>query len=279
MGPIDEQTLDRIDEVLASWRQGDCVVGEQWFVYRLDESTPLTPAAVDAANEQVDLAEAKGPGFMVTSQTCDIVRGCRERPFVEVCALHQVDANTLEDINRGRRPQFAFIPGLEHECLVADLDRVMTIEKAVLAGWDRTPGTVADADVRRLSQSLSRKRTRFAFPDDFVSLAARLRKRMVGKHDKQSPEGQTLRGLREIRVRAAPSWLADEVDLTLWFIRHEDDDTLLGTQAEECLARWLDLIPSGGRFQVDGVIQTLDDLTARDYVESDRLDLDHLSRK
>ena len=35
-----------------------------------------------------------------------------------------------------------------------------------------------------------------------------------------------------------------------------------------------------GRFvRVDGVVQTLDDLTARDYVESDPLDLDHLSTR
>jgi hypothetical protein len=37
-------------------------------------------------------------------------------------------------------------------------------------------------------------------------------------------------------------------------------------------------IPATGRFtDVDGVVVTLDDLTARDYVESDPLDLDHLS--
>ena len=36
----------------------------------------------------------------------------------------------------------------------------------------------------------------------------------------------------------------------------------------------------GGRFRsVDGVITSLDDLTARDYVESDPLDLDHLSAR
>jgi hypothetical protein len=30
---------------------------------------------------------------------------------------------------------------------------------------------------------------------------------------------------------------------------------------------------------VNGVVMTLDDLTARDYVESDPLDLDHLSSR
>ena len=39
-------------------------------------------------------------------------------------------------------------------------------------------------------------------------------------------------------------------------------------------------LPQSGRFvRVDGLVQTLDDLTARDYVESDPLDLDHLSTR
>lgn len=66
------------------------------------------------------------------------------------------------------------------------------------------------------------------------------------------------------------------MNITLWFIRHEDDDALAGSQADY-LARWLDFVPSSGRFRVDGVIQTLDDLTAQEYVESDPLDLDHPS--
>jgi hypothetical protein len=37
-------------------------------------------------------------------------------------------------------------------------------------------------------------------------------------------------------------------------------------------------VPATGRFtEVDGAVLTLDDLTAREYVESDPLDVDHLS--
>lgn len=277
MGPVDDEDLDRIDGILREWRQGDCVVGEQWFLFRLDVTTPLTEEASVAASEEINAGEAEVPGFMVATQTCDIVRGCRDRPFVEVCALVQVEASMLGDIERGGRPRYASVPGLEQRHLVADLDRVMTIEKAVLANWARTPGTRDDDDARRLSQSLARKRARFAFPDDFASLVSKLRGRMVSKHNKQSAEGEALRGLREIRVRAAPSWEAEAVEITLWFIRHDDDDALTGPHAEKCLDHWLELVPARGRFRVDGVIQTLDDLTAREYLESDRLDLDHLS--
>jgi len=45
-------------------------------------------------------------------------------------------------------------------------------------------------------------------------------------------------------------------------------------------AAWLKRVPAAGRFAtVDGAVLTLDDLTARDYVESDPLDLDHLSSR
>ena len=45
-----------------------------------------------------------------------------------------------------------------------------------------------------------------------------LRRRLVEKHNKSSPEGEALRALLEIRVRAAPSWSAQEVELMFWFI-------------------------------------------------------------
>ena len=47
---------------------------------------------------------------------------------------------------------------------------------------------------------------------------------------------------------------------------------------DEYLEQWSELIPKSGRFQrVDGLVVALEDMTAKDYVESDKLDLDHLS--
>ena len=53
---------------------------------------------------------------------------------------------------------------------------------------------------------------------------------------------------------------------------------LAGQTWDNYLDLWLRRVPPEGRFtRVDGVVQTLDDLTGREYVESDPLDLDHLS--
>ena len=275
---IDEAHRDRVDEALRSWRQGDCVLGDQAFLFRLNPVAPISEAAAIAAADGADAAETQVHGFAIVTQTCDIVRDCRSRPFVQVCPLVEVDADRLAEIRRGRRPNHAFLPGVAPHGLVADLDCVMTAEKAVVADWNRVVGALRDDDVRRFRLALTRNRGRVAFPDDFVRLASELTRRMSRKHDARSDEGRALRALREIRVRAAPSWRADEVDLLFLFVRDDTAQTFAGQTWDCYLDQWLKRVRPNGRFtRIDGVVQTLDDLTGRDYVESDPLDLDHLS--
>jgi hypothetical protein len=217
---------------------------------------------------------------MVLTQTCDIVRDMSMKPFVEVCPVVEVAEGALREIERGRRPGYAFIPTLADRRLVADLDRVMTVEKGALVDWSRVEGWTTDAQARQLALALSRKRARVAFPDDFVRFVNPLMKKVSDKHDRQSDEGQALRGLRELRVRAAPSWNADEVTLTFWFIRSDVEAPPQNQRWDALLGAWLALIPASGRFvEVDGAVLTLDDLTAREYIESDPLDLDHLTTR
>ncbi len=254
--------IQEVDTALKEWSQGDCVLGEQWFVYRFNPKRPLAAESANVAQDQVDLteseviAESEVKGFAVITQTCDIVRTCDKRPFVEIVPLVEVDGTKLHEIQRGRRPQYAYIPGVAKFNLVADLDRVMTVEKAVIAEWERIPGCKNDQDIRALRQALARKRIRFAFPDDFIRFASKLQKRMQDKHDKDTDEGKALRALREIRVRAEPSWNAQEVTLMFWFIRHEEQSQFNGIGWDQFLEKWLELIPESGRFQnVDGVVK------------------------
>ncbi|WP_219884569.1 hypothetical protein [Merismopedia glauca] len=119
---------------------------------------------------------------------------------------------------------------------------------------------------------------RFAFPDDFIKLAEKLQNRMQDKHNKSSSEGEALRALREIKVRASPSWNADEIELMFWFIREEEQNQFQGVGWDRLLEQWLKLLPESGRFQsIEALVVSLEDITAKEYVESDRLDLDHLS--
>lgn len=175
MGAERDRRAVAVDDALGAWRQGDCVLdGEHWFAHRLDTKFPVTDASRAAADEGADLAEEEIAGFVVVTQTCDVVRACDERPYVEVCPLVGVDEPRLREIERGRRPAYAYLPLLADRRLVADLDRVMTVEKPVVASWTRAPGWVTDAEARMFAQALARKRARFAFPDDFTGFARKL---------------------------------------------------------------------------------------------------------
>jgi hypothetical protein len=95
---------------------------------------------------------------------------------------------------------------------------------------------------------------------------------------KQSEEGRAIDAFREIRVTAALSWDEANIELMFWFIR--DDAAALPAAVDwpKLLKSWLALLqPSGPFRRVDGVVIALADMTAQDYVDSDRLDLDHLS--
>ena len=241
---------------------------------------PLTSDATEAVatSTEADLTESSVRGFVVVTQTCDLVRSCAERPFIEIVPLVAVDDRFLQEIHRLKRPRYDYIAGVARFNLVADLDRVMTVEKAVVARWERIPGCQSDTDARLLSDALARKRSRFAFPDDFNEFAKELQKRMQKRHDKADDDGVALRALLEIRVRAAPAWDAEQVELMFWFVRVEEDVRFQNKAWHELLAEWLKLLPPSARFSsVEGLVVSLEDMTAKEYLQSDRLDLDRLS--
>jgi hypothetical protein len=285
--PLSDEDAEKINAALQVWRQGDVVLDSDLeFLHLADLSQPLSPASGQVAVNPADAGEIppgatpildQVAGLVMLTQTCDIVRDCRSRPFVEVAPLIQVTADELNDIRRLRRPAFAFVPATTAERLVADLDRIMTVEKSLVAGWTRVPGWQTDGELRDFALALSRKRSRFAFPDDFVAAAGQLQERLTEKHDKQSDEGAHLRALREIRVRAAPSWDSEQVQLSWWFIKDADPE-IANVDWPGWAEKWIKLFTQSGRYKCyPPTVCRLEDMTALDYVESDQLDLDRLS--
>ena len=150
---------------------------------------------------------------------------------------------------------------------MADLDRTMTVEKAVVAGWTLSRGWETDDELRSFAEALARKRTRVAFPDDFVAAARNLETRLLARHNSQTDEGAHLPGTspRSACVRRPP-WNASAVQLTWWFIKEADP---VGVPVDwwGLPERWLALFGPTGRFRVDPPIACrLEDMTARDYV-------------
>lgn len=275
-----------IDCAMAHWRQGDvCLDAGLEFIHLVDLSRKGSIVAAHAAQQLQQTGEPiptgaspvtdSVPGFVVLTQTCDIVRPNAQRPYLEVSPLIRVSVAFVEEVRRLRRPAFAYVPAVAERQLVADLDRVMTVEKNVVAGWHRVPGWHTDDQARAFAEALARKCSRFAFPDDFVAMISRLQQRLRRRHDRQHPEGAHLRALREIRVRAAPSWDDDQVNLGFWFIKDDDPP---GPAWADLVDEWMALLDAARRFRVEfAVACRLEDIAAKDYIESDRLDLDSLS--
>lgn len=281
-----EVSTHLIDEQIKQWHQGDVAMGVGLeFIHLADLSRPHSPASLDIASgneggrtECIEVISDVVEGVAVLTQTCDIVRSCKERPFIEVAPLVRFDDSKVEQIRRLQRPAFAFVPRVSQNGWVVDLDRVMTVEKAILASWNpRKQGCSTDAERREFARAIARKRLRFAFPDDFVQAVQEFRHHVTNKHRRQTQAGSHLRALREIRVRAAPSWDHEAVELTFWFIKCEDPKDVNPDWSAH-VGNWIDLIDSSGRFKVNSAVACrLEDITARDYVESDVLDFDSLS--
>jgi hypothetical protein len=105
-----DQIQRQVDGALDDWCQGDCVLSEQWFVHRFNPQFPLTDTSRDALNDEGNLVESEVVGFAVVTQTCDIVRSCMSRPFLEVVPLVEVDSQKLREIQRGRRKALLNLP-------------------------------------------------------------------------------------------------------------------------------------------------------------------------
>jgi hypothetical protein len=278
----------QINAALDQWRQGDLVLGASVdFLHLADLDCPLTDAAKALVAElkstgepvptgPVPLTDSAVEGYVILTQTCDLVRNCAERPFVEICPLIKAESvEFYEEVRKNKRPQFATVAGASSGQLIADLDRVMTVEKSVVATWPRVPGCVTDDEVLSFARALRRRASRFAFPDDFEKAAGKLQERIISKHSKQSDEGAHLRALREIRVRASPCWDAREVRVSYWFVKEEDPPNADWDRWSDA---WSALFDQRGRFKLDPpTVAFLEDMTALDYVESVRLDFDRLS--
>ena len=219
------------------------------------------------------------PGLAVLTQTCDLVRSCGIRKFVELAPLFAADEMLQATIRKGLRPGYAWLPGAAEQGFVVDLDRVMTVEKAVLAGWPRTPGWATEDDLRSFARALARKRDRFAFPDGFNRLLKPMVDRIKDKHGNLSAEGKALLHLRQIRARAAPSWHdPGPLEVQLTFVIEDDLSVEERAALGGHVRSWCDRVPKNPRYDLlPPLLASRDDLTARDMEESDQLDLDHLS--
>jgi hypothetical protein len=266
---------------LADWRQGDVAFDLDWTVHAYDPALPLTPQSLAAEpSSPPGLVRSQHPGLVLISQTCDIVRDSLTHPLVLVAALVELDEQRAVEARAGKRARYAHVPGAGRN-LFADLDYVMTIEKALLLPGMRTRGCRTPDELRAFGRAVGLRFSRFPFPDDVTASLAPLRARLTRRRRSQTDEGRAIRVLQEIRASATPSWDAAEFDVTLLFMppsRQEAFAAVPEPAWPALLDSWLGLCTLTGAVRsIGGTIVPLDELSAREYLDSDALDLDHLT--
>jgi hypothetical protein len=282
----DAAEIKRIETALREWRQGDATLDDGTFIVHLaDKRAPLTAAARDAVDEvpaeyNVFDVLSSVKGLVVVSQSCDIVKKCTASEYVEVSPLVEIaEEAQLHAIRKGRQLRYAYLPGLADRKLAVDLDRTMTVEKAVVAGWNRIPGCTTDVERRDFADALARKRQRFAFPDSFNAGLANFRDRLKEKEGKASPEGSLIAALDQIRVQPDPDWNGANVTVLFWFLL--EPGAKIDLDASRTLIKaWVRRIKFSPPFSIGNppfYLVERRDMTVEDYMRGYRLDYDDLS--
>jgi hypothetical protein len=257
------------------WRQGDFALDVGSFLFG------DIPEDIDEGGIGAFFNDAEPAGFVVVSQTCDIVSDPGRFDSVAVCPLVEADTTRIDEVARGRAPRLGFV---EHapEGMVADLARPMTISKRLLSTWRRFKGFTDQQKALEFARSLERCFGRFAFPDAFNDSIRPLEHKIRSKYGKpESPLGKALRSLVELRVRPSAAWDSEKVRVQFLLIFGPNESRVLEPLSikEEFEAALKDLPWQGGLGLDDPPVRigAYDDFLARDYVESYALDVNALS--
>lgn len=267
--------------MLQLWRQGDAILdGAPPFVFLADMAQPLSEPARGQAFRGatgIDVVDVPGPGIVVMSQTCNILRSCADRPYVEVSPLVLLQADVMKQVRGGYRPRYAALSGLTDRDLAVDLDRTMSIEKSILIPFtdSRIVGVGSEQEAMRFAEAAARARNRAALPSAFNKALEPIRQRVIAKIGKNSPEGRFLARVAEIRVRPFPTWKeVEHVEVLFVYERLSDVPADADAHIEKLLARFI----TSDTFSLPiGRAVSLETLPAADYLASDKLDLEHLS--
>ena len=252
---------------LKEWRQGDLILA------------PFSLPVVSARNgEQSSITRLVAEhGIAIVSQSCDVVKGTENCPYVQVAPLILVDKDEASHIVRGKRPRLIIIPGLEGKGLAIDLDACATVQKDAIVSEERVCGCPDDVAQAHLGKALARHRGRFAFPDDFNDeVAAPIAEWISDKYKKQSPQGDLIQSIVEVRV-TTDNWTKPGF-LTLHFLCNSPLPAVWPKDWQSAILRVAKKASASKKYpDVDIILTTFDDISAAEYRNSFELDWDGLS--
>ena len=231
---------------------------------------------LDIGEEGPEIVVTGSDGAVLLTQSCDIVRDYEKKPYVQIASIRNVTDAELERARRGQEIRYLYVPSLAARNLVADLDLISTIDKRTLVERERSEGCSNDDERRQLAQSIARHRVRFAFPDEFNEALRQLRRWVERGADKDSDKGRFIDAILEIRV-VASDWNDPEA---LEFICIIPADTSSDIRAEWTRVHVPALEEKAQSEWCENCtfrLATLREISAEEYLQSDRLDFDGLS--
>lgn len=254
--------------MLDEWQQGDFTKDDHPLVrLSLHEDRGVAPKRTD------DHA-----GLIVISQTCDIIRSAERQNTVLVSRLIEVDDAVYQNVIRRSIPRYIAVPKAGDR-IVADMTAIMTVDKSLVAKWDRVDGFDPTQRVN-FARSIALFFSRPALPDELVLAISRFRSQVLSRSRRlTSPLGKALLCVDEFRIYED---IPGNYQLLVFLV---DNPELDGTQSRDDISVKIEASIKGA-LGGDGLaalgdhpvlITTVDEQTARDYIRSVPLDLNIIS--
>lgn len=163
-------------------------------------------------------------GVVLMSQTCDIIQPSKTRCII--APVIGVEGQTVTDAKKGRKPLHLFLdsPEAEPACWVVDMELATSVLKADLAGRKILARFVSDAssaDAGKIAARVGRAFNRFPFPGEVYPTFKRLRERVQSKSGSESPFGQVIDMVEDLRV-SSDQWTAPGRTMTLYVVINGD---------------------------------------------------------
>ncbi|MYB35579.1 MAG: hypothetical protein F4X92_10805 [Gammaproteobacteria bacterium] len=139
---------------LFEWQQGDFSLESGALLFR--DVSPNNQFDQTGVHNSYGYCYEKMPGFVVISQTCDIVRKPVNNlsKFVSVCPLVEINPSGISNIEKGKAPGFGLIENTPDN-LVVDFSRIMSVSKNLLVTWSRKQGCSSESKNVNLPWHLS----------------------------------------------------------------------------------------------------------------------------
>lgn len=157
-------------------------------------------------------------GVAVITQTCDLVQP--HRPNAVVAPVVELDSNRAGNARRGVMPQYVHIAHPTADNMFVDLAHCATLTKATLARQKLLHRGVDQDDreaVGKFAARVGRRFSRFPFPDEVQPWFRPLQTEVARRHGKETPVGQLLQKVVDIRIESS-SWNLARMNLTIHVI-------------------------------------------------------------